>query len=122
VIRRWPEPPEMLPPAGSRDAWWRLRNLAEPIYEEARRGHRRRSPKWIAYRHRWKVVRDLARRHTDGDLKDTRCASTTPSSLRDAIAVVVAVPGLVLLAPAAALALAGLAIVSLAAKIREDSQ
>lgn len=96
----WPEPIWSLPSDSA--GWWELRRQAEHIYQRARGGTRRRSPKWIAYRHRWKRVRDLARRHTDGDLSRP---APTPAAVRarDVVAVAVASVAGVLALPAVAL-------------------
>jgi len=98
--RAWPEPPDAMP--SSRYDWWELRGEAERIYQDARGGRRRRSPRWIAYRHRWKTVRDLARRHTDGDLSRP-VPTPAPVRARDVAAVAVAAVAGVLALPAVAL-------------------
>lgn len=103
----WPEPIWSLPSDSA--GWWALRRQAEDVYQRARSGKRRRSPKWIAYRRRWKRVRDLARRHTDGDLSRP-IAPAAPVRARDVaavaaagVAVVLALPAVVLLGIAVAL-------------------
>lgn len=98
--RAWPEPPGAMPSDAA--GWWALRARAERIYQDARSGRRRRSPRWVAYRHRWKAVRDLARRHTDGDLSRP-IPTPAPVRARDVAAVAVAAVAGVLALPAVAL-------------------